>query len=263
MHGLLMIPSRHWLLAMLSLALAIASQSVHAGVIIDGTRQIYPEQRREVTVRVTNDDKLAPRLVQAWVDAGDSREAPELSDAPFVLSPPVFRLDAGKSQAMRLSYTKAALPTDKESLFWLNVLEVPGSDSEFDPSLEESQRNHLKFAFRIRTKVFFRPAQLAGKPEEAPDLLHWSVHRVAQNNVIRVHNPSAYHVTFNDVDLLMGQRADAQKLALEPSMVPPGETLTLEVPKAVREIPADARVSFTYINDFGGFSTAQPALLGR
>ncbi|WP_233098192.1 fimbrial biogenesis chaperone [Pseudomonas carnis] len=263
MQDLLMILSRRVVRVALSLALGMASHTVHAGVVIDGTRQIYPEPRREVTVRVTNDDKHAPRLVQAWLDAGDAQEAPTLSDVPFVLSPPVFRLDAGKSQSMRLSYTKAPLPTDRESLFWLNVLEVPGATSEFDPTLEDSQRNHFKFAFRIRTKVFFRPTQLPGTPEEAPGLLRWSVERGAQGSVIQVHNPSAYHVTFNDIVLLMGSGPEAEKLSLTEGMVEPGGTLKVPVPKAAKVIPADARVDFTYINDFGGFSSVQPAVLHR
>jgi len=263
MQDLLMILSRRAMCVALSLSLGIASHMAHAGVVIDGTRQIYPEQRREVTLRVTNDDKHAPRLVQAWLDAGDPQAAPSLSDVPFVLSPPVFRLDSGKSQSMRLSYTKAPLPADRESLFWLNVLEVPGATSEFDPTLEDDQRNHFKFAFRIRTKVFFRPAQLSGTPEEAPGLLRWSLARVAQGNEIQVHNPSAYHVTFNDIALLMGADPNAKKLILPEGMVEPGGTLKVPVPKAAKAIPADARVSFTYINDFGGFSSVQPAVLHR
>ena len=263
MQDLMMFLSHRVVSVALSLALCIASHAAHAGVVIDGTRQIYPEQRREVTIRVTNDDKHAPRLVQAWLDAGDAEAAPTLSDVPFVLSPPVFRLDAGKSQFMRLSYTKAPLPADRESLFWLNVLEVPGATNEFDPTLEDSQRNHFKFAFRIRTKVFFRPAQLSGTPEEAPGLLRWSLEHVAQDTVIQVHNPSAYHVTFNDIYLLMGSHPDAKKLSLPEAMVEPGGTLKLSVPNAAKVIPADARVNFTYINDFGSFSSAQPAVLHR
>ena len=46
-------------------------------------------------------------------------------------------------------------------------------------------------------------------------------------------------------------------------MVEPGGTLKVPVPKAAKVIPADARVDFTYINDFGGFSSAQPAVLHR
>jgi chaperone protein EcpD len=78
-----------------------------------------------------------------------------------------------------------------------------------------------------------------------------------------VHNPSAYHVTFNDIALLMGSHPGAEKLSLPEGMVAPGGTLKVPVPNAAQVIPADARVNFTYINDFGGFSSAQPAVLHR
>ncbi|WP_164671810.1 fimbria/pilus periplasmic chaperone, partial [Pseudomonas viridiflava] len=97
----------------------------HAGVVIDGTRHIYPQQRREITLRLTNDDERAPRLVQVWLDQGDPASDPSNSEVPFSLSPPVFRLYPQKSQAVRLVYTEEPLPADRESLFWLNALEIP------------------------------------------------------------------------------------------------------------------------------------------
>lgn len=245
----------------LSLAAGLAAQPTQAGVIINGTRQIYPEHRREVTIQLTNDDQHAPRLVQAWLDRGDEQQVPELSDVPFSLSPPVFRLDAGKSQAMRLSYTKEPLPQDRESLFWLNVLEVPPRVSEFDPSVEEQELNHLRFAFRIRTKVFFRPANLRGKPEDAPPQLRWSLQRSGQGATLEVHNPSPYHITFNEVALAVGSDIDTNLVAAEGGMVLPGATLRLPVQLPVPVIPANAQVHFKYINDFGGFSAAQRAPL--
>ncbi|MFC6338800.1 fimbria/pilus periplasmic chaperone [Pseudomonas sp. CCM 7891] len=248
-------------LAWVAMSLGLLTPTVQAGVIIDGTRQIYPQLRREITVRVSNDDQHAPRLIQAWLDKGDQHQRAELIDVPFSLSPPVFRLDAGKSQAMRLSYTKEPLPTDRESLFWLNVLEVPPSVAEFDPTVEEGGRNHLRFAFRIRTKVFFRPVNLPGKPEEAPAQLRWSLLRNAQGYALQVHNPSAYHITFNEVALSMGSHADAERLPFEEGMVVPGGILELPVRKGVKSIPAGAQVQFTYINDFGAFSLPQRAAL--
>ncbi|PQZ93262.1 MULTISPECIES: molecular chaperone [Pseudomonas] len=245
--------------AALCMAAALVSQALSAGVIIDGTRQIYPEQRREITVRLTNDDTLAPRLVQAWLDSGAQEQGPEHSDVPFTLSPPVFRLDPGKSQTMRLSYTRQPLPSDRESVFWLNVLEVPPAANEFDPALEEGERNQLRFAFRIRTKVFFRPTDLPGAPAEAHEQLRWQLDHSAKETALVVHNPSAYHVTFNDVALVMG----ARKVAVDIGMVEPGKTLRLPVRTPLRTVPPDAQVDFTYINDFGGFSAMQRTSLHR
>ncbi|KQM50670.1 phytochrome sensor protein [Pseudomonas sp. Leaf15] len=253
------------LLFAIALLLAISVCSgwpsvVHAGVVIDGTRHIYPQQRREITLRLTNDDERAPRLVQVWLDKGDPASDPSGSEVPFSLSPPVFRLNPQKSQAVRLVYTQEPLPADRESLFWLNALEIPPKvNTEADA--DDAPANHLQFAFRIRTKVFFRPADLPGSPNEAPTQLRWTLRRSAQGTLLEVHNPSAYHVTFNEVALAMGAQKDAPLLQAQEGMVPPGGNLTLTVHEAVQAIPADAQVHFKFINDYGTFSAPQRAPL--
>ena len=49
---------------------------VHAGVVIYGTRIIYPEKNREVLVQLMNQSKNAS-LIQAWIDDGNTTIAPE------------------------------------------------------------------------------------------------------------------------------------------------------------------------------------------
>lgn len=235
------------------------SPLAEAGVVIDGTRQVYPQHKREITVRLTNDDRLAPRLVQAWIDRGERAANPSSSDVPFSLSPPVFRLDPGKSQAMRVVYTREPLPADRESVFWLNVLEVPPRVETLVPQGEPF--NYLQFAFRIRTKVFFRPPDLPGTPDEAPALLRWTLRRDTGTSVLEVHNPSAFHVTFNEVALALGSQADAPRVPAEEGMVAPGGHLKLAIRRAVGKVPSDAGVHFKYINDFGAFSAPQRAPL--
>lgn len=258
------LPSRfnpHRVLAVLCLISGLSFQSAQAGVVISGTRQIYPEQSREITVRLTNDDRHHPRLIQAWIDRGDEKATAESSDAPFSLTPPVFRMDAGKSQVMRLTYTKEPLPADKESLFWLNVLEVPATAAQKEGVGTDEESSQLRFAFRIRTKVFFRPQNLPGKPEDAPTQLRWALHRGKHGNFLQVHNPSAYHVTFNEVALVMGEGPYAQLMVMGPvDMVAPGGRLQFAFKDALNTVPANARVRFKYINDFGGFSAQHTAL---
>lgn len=233
----------------------------HAGVVIDGTRHIYPQQRREITLRLTNDDPRIPRLVQVWLDQGDQASDPSTSDVPFSLSPPVFRLDPQKSQAVRLVYTQEPLPADRESLFWLNALEIPPKANVEQADADNAPANHLQFAFRIRTKVFFRPADLPGSPNEAPTQLRWTLRHSPQGPLLQVHNPSAYHVTFNEVALAMGAQSEARLVPAGEGMVAPGGDLTLAVHEAVQTIPADAQVHFKYINDYGTFSAPQRAPL--
>ncbi|MBH3424159.1 molecular chaperone [Pseudomonas gessardii] len=244
-----------------ALCLCLAVGQVQAGVVISGTRQVYPQPRREITVQVTNDDRQAARLVQVWMDDGDTRLAAEHSDVPFSISPPVFRLDPGKSQAIRLAYTQQPLPADKESLFWLNVLEVPPEGQKPGVAAAEDSQNRLRFAFRIRTKVFFRPHGLAGNPQDAPGQLTWTL-RTGKQAVLRVFNPSPFHVTFHEVALAMGPQAEAARILTDQQgMVAPYASLDLALPPLMQTVPEDAQVQFQYIDDFGGFSAPQRAPL--
>src|SRR5580704_15270767 len=95
-----------------------------AGVVVNGTRVVYPAAKREVTIGIHNTGET-PSLVQAWLDAGDPHAKPGESKVPFVMTPPLFRLDPTKVQSLRLVYTHDPLPENRESLFWLNVLDIP------------------------------------------------------------------------------------------------------------------------------------------
>lgn len=110
--------------------------------------------------------------------------------------------------------------------------------------------------------MFFRPAVLSGKPDDAIAQLRWSLRRGPRGALLRVDNPSAYHVTFHEVALAMGAHPGALLLAGETGMVAPGDSLTLAVRQASPiVVPADAQVQFRYINDYGAFSTPQRAAL--
>jgi chaperone protein EcpD len=216
----------------------------HAGIVITGTRAIYPAADREITIGVTNDDKKTPRLVQAWIDGGDAMISPDKADVPFHITPPVFRMEPGASQSLRVVYTKEPLPTDKESLFWLNVLEVPPKTSGGDASV-------LQFAFRTRIKLFFRPDGLSGQSQDAPKALTWTLANQDNRSALQVRNPTPYYVSFQTVGLAQGDQHN--EAAQDMNMVAPFGTLSIPLKNPVGALAANAQVRFETINDSGGF----------
>ncbi|MGO2767205.1 fimbrial biogenesis chaperone [Pseudomonas taetrolens] len=235
---------RCFAVATLCLTTWLSISPAQAGIVISGSRQVYPAQEREITVQLSNEDKKLPRLVQVWLDAGNEKLTPEQSDVPFTITPPVFRIEGGKSQALRLSYTQEPLPTDKESVFWLNVLEVP--------PVVASSEDQLRFSFRIRSKVFFRPQGLAGTPQDAGSQLRWSLHKTAKGSELEVHNPSVYHVSFQEVALALGATPDAKRNKSEHyTMVAPGGRERYPLKDTVGNLPAGAHVAFSFLNDYG------------
>ena len=118
------------------LALLIPFSSVNAEIIIHGTRAVYPSDAREITLQVTNTGK-SPALVQTWIDEGDAKATPDQSKAPFIITPPITRVEAEKGQYLRITSLPTAntLSKTQETLFWLNVLDIPPKPSTKDKQL--------------------------------------------------------------------------------------------------------------------------------
>ena len=89
---------------------------VHAGVVIYGTRIIYPEKNREVLVQLMNQSKNAS-LIQAWIDDGNTTIAPEKIQVPFILTPPVSRVAGGSGQQLKIKKCQTTYITIKKVYF--------------------------------------------------------------------------------------------------------------------------------------------------
>ena len=235
-----------WMLTILYLALFITIPA-QAGVVISGTRVIYPASENEVTIKLTNNDEKLPRLVKAWIDDGDENKTPDQIDVPFTLNPPIFRMEPNKGQALRMVHSKEeGLPSDKESLFWLNVLEVPPKPEE----KSAGSSNTLQFAFRSRIKIFYRPEGLKGSVDEAVSQLRWKLLTNNGEPVLQVENPSAYNVSFNSIALLVnGKTVESEST----DMVAPGATQRYPFKNLPAISGAKAEVVFTSISDYGEF----------
>lgn len=174
-----------------------------------------------------------PVLLQTWIDSGKIDELPDTIKVPFVLTPPVNRLDPGKSQSIRIRYAGSELPKDRESLLWFNALEIP-------PKVQErTDSNLLQMAFRSRIKLFFRPENLQGSPEEAAQHLRWQV----RGNQLIATNDSPWHVSLVEVET----SAQGKRFVTEADTVLPYST------RAFTTAPGQAgNVTRWYsVNDYG------------
>ncbi|RQV78436.1 fimbria/pilus periplasmic chaperone [Burkholderia anthinoferrum] len=220
-------------------ALGAMALSAQAAIVITGTRVIYPEQSREVNVRLTNVE-TAPVLVQTWIDDGNADANPDQIKVPFVLTPPVFRVEPKKGQTLRIMYTGANLPADRESVFWLNVQEIPPQPTNAE------ETNLLQLAFRTRIKLFFRPTALQDGP--SGQSLTWKVmHGDKGRSILRVDNPSPYYVSFSRVALKAGDK----EIEFDPAMVPPFDHVSLTQPQGAHRAFERGTVSYKLLNDYG------------
>jgi len=221
--------------------------SAHASVTLSGTRVVFDAADKEVTLQLANDGK-SPALVQAWLDKGDERAAPDTIDVPFVVTPTIFRVEPGKGQTLRIIHTGEPLPKDKESLFWLNVLDVPPKATEKDDV------NRLQFAFRTRVKLMYRPAGLPGTAMDAPPQLKWTLGTDDQRHpVLKAVNPTAYVVNIAGIELKSGGKAFDAGVGY----VRPGETASFPIKNATGANLAGAMVLFSSVDDWGSSHSHQ------
>jgi len=220
--------------------------SARASVVINSTRIVYPQNDKEVTVRLESKNQ-APVLIQAWLDDGDENATPDLTAVPFIATPPIFRMDPGKQQVLRLAYTGDLQPGAQERLFWLNLLEVPSQPADAPRS------NQLQLAFRSRIKLFLRPPNLAYAVEAAPAKLQWRYVQTAQGQVLEAYNPSPYHVTFEHIELRGADQRPAYAVATygAGTMVAPGARSRFALPGFNPPPAAAATVAFQTLDDFG------------
>lgn len=223
---------------MLYVLLCWAILPAQASVIIGGTRVVYPAEQRQVSVELVNKSD-SPVLVQSWVDDGNRQSDPQLQPAPFVIIPPLVRMEPQRTQALRIMFTGADLPQDRESLFWLNVLEVPPR-----PDTGQTSENYLQFAVRSRIKLFYRPASLRpDNQSEAAAQLVWR----SEGPWLVVRNPSPYFVTLTDA------RIGAHTLPV--TMLAPYGMHRMAMPAG-----ATGEISYSHLNDYGGREVHQANL---
>lgn len=207
--------------------MAIGMSSAYAGVSIGGTRVIYDGGRKEASLSVNNPDAL-PYLIQSWIET----QSNDMGKAPFIITPPLYRLDKGQRNVMRIIRV-GNLPEDKESLFWLNIKSIPSA---------ERKDNTLQIAIKTRIKLIYRPVGLTqSTPEAQVEKLRWK----SDGKFIQVTNLSAYFINFNEISV-------AGKKIEDVTFVAPGRSTSFALPTGI----TSGAITYRIINDHGGIGEA-------
>lgn len=156
----------------------------HAGVAIGGTRFVYEEKNPQLNITLENSD-ARPYLVKTQILQPDTFPGAERGAvSPFVATPPLFVLNGGKQNKIRLVSDGGALTKDKETLFDLVITAIPSST-------EKASDNTVQVAIRSHLKLFYRPANLQGNPEKAYQHISWK----RDGGGVTVKNPTPFYVT--------------------------------------------------------------------
>ncbi|URO01055.1 fimbria/pilus periplasmic chaperone [Leclercia adecarboxylata] len=215
-----------------SLLVVTGMSAAQAGIIIGGTRLVFDGSKKEASINVNNPDQ-SPYLVQSWIEAaGNSTQKP-----PFIITPPLYRLDKGQQNVERVVLT-GKLPQDRESLFWLNIKSIPSATTV---------ENSLQIAVKTRIKLIYRPAGLKrSTPEEQADKLTWR----RRGDKIEIANPTDYVMNFNEITV-------GGKKVPDVTWILPRSQTVINLPGQI----TTGAVVFKLINDFGSTGEAHTANL--
>ncbi|WP_114239290.1 molecular chaperone [Dyella sp. C9] len=221
---------------------ALLAFSTHASVVMTNTRVIYDGALREKAIQLTNQDDH-PNLVQLWVDKGNAHSTVETADAPFVVTPQIFRMEAHAGQMVRLEFTGEDLPHDRESVFYLNFNQIPAIKSR------DQNVNKLVLMFGNRLKLFYRPKGLPGSPDELLQRLSFTRKSNSASEHVQVDNPTPYHAVIRRASLEGGDKPCVLAAAV---MIPPLSTAQWRVPADCMRRTDPVRLKLVLVNDFGG-----------
>lgn len=230
-----------------ALILLTAWPAAWASVVLNNTRIVYPGQARESSIQLRNED-ATPNVVQVWLDSGDVDSTPERATAPFAAMPSVFRMEPRAGQTVRLVFDGRELPQDRESVYYFNMLQIPSVSSQF------SEQNQMMVMLRSRLKLFYRPAGIQGRVEQAPRQLNFSLQRQGHGWRLVADNRSGYYLSVIGGEVWSGGKAHAFRA----DMLAPFSRAAWPV-SGLTQPGAGLSVRFKHVNDYGGVNEVESA----
>ncbi|AZE72382.1 Pili assembly chaperone [Pseudomonas synxantha] len=214
--------------------LTIFASHSQAAISLGATRVIFDAKHQESSLSVLNQGG-EDVLVQSWLES----DTADFNISSFAVTPPLSRLAKEGRQQLRILYSGEGVPLDRESVAWLNVQEIPQ---------KVNGESVLQLAVRQRIKMFFRPSGLPGSAAEAPAQLKWTLNKQGQTAVLKVENPSRFHVSLTGLSLKGANYKDF--LMAEGRMLAPGASVDILVNPMTSA--ASLKLDFKVINDYGG-----------
>ena len=224
-------PVNKWL----CLCLFFISTLSYSQTYLEKTRLIIKEADKEETVNIKNVD-AAPVLLQIWVDTGNMQEDVSTTKTPFLITQPMVSLGGRQSHQIRVLVIDASeLPTDRESIFWLNILELK-------EKAKEEQSDKVNIAFRTRIKLFYRPTAISPFTIENTD--KQLTFTLLDANTLKIENPTPLYKTF-----LHAEKENNNKSIINgEDMISPFSSTTWNINKQVN---VGDKINYSVINESG------------
>lgn len=215
----------------------------YSGITLPSTRIIYSgKETKGITFAVTNNTPT-PYLMQSRVTTlptslvEEAHDTPSLATSPFIVLPPLVRIESGETTTLRIRLIQNTLPTNKESVFAFQIKTIPSKKKREDNAKEQA---HMTLALQNTLKMFYRPE---GLPPYKVQNVAQALQFKRQGTQITVTNPTVFYATF--ADLSVGKSIIGNKALLK--MVPPLGQQTYSLP----DIEPSGDVRWQLLNEYG------------
>ncbi len=221
------------------LFMILSIQSAVAAIALDRTRIVFNAEQPVFSLTISNKNSSLPYLAQGWIEDAEG----EKIRGPLVVIPPLQRLEANQKSQIKIQALATAkqLPSDRESLYYFNLREIPP---------KSDKPNTLQIALQTRIKLFYRPEALAVMSDAAAWQEQITLQKKGDQYVVK--NPTGYFVVIVDGSTAKDLEGPED---FEPLMLAPFSEDVLNI-SATR---LGNQPVLTYVNDYG----ARPQLSFR
>ncbi|CND04540.1 chaperone protein PsaB [Yersinia intermedia] len=158
-------------------------------VKLGSTRVIYNSGSKGASIIVTNPESY-PVLIKAETNAEN-----KTGEGSFIVTPPLFRLEAGMTSSLRIILKNDGMPKNRESLEWLCVRGIPPTVNEEQSSDSNTAEILLQVSMNTCNKILFRPSGLEGDPLSYAEKIKWSI----EGNILKGINDSPFYMNISQL----------------------------------------------------------------
>ncbi|MEK9537439.1 molecular chaperone [Pantoea agglomerans] len=217
---------------------------LHATIMPLQDRVLFSSKDSGRRLLIVNNDSQAPVLLQSWVDDGSAGDINKEKNYPFAIIPAVARMTPGKILNLKILPTEKILdlPRDRESVFWINLYEIPGVKS----SQQEKTANKIEVGLNTQLRITYRPFNSSMDINSIGGAINV---RIADNgHSLELSNPTPYFVT--PVSLKVTSLAGEQSLKLGMDrMIAPYNNKGFSLPEVIKN--KKMTVEYTLVDDVG------------
>ncbi|EMB7449140.1 fimbria/pilus periplasmic chaperone [Salmonella enterica] len=209
-----------------------------SGVTLGAARVIYPLNGNGVSLSVTNPQDIPVLVKSSVLDETMKKEA------PFIITPPLFRLDGGQRNSLNITRTGGDYPADRESLNLICVQGIPPQPDSVWGGDEKQGSDKKKVSTSVQLiigsciRMFVRPESLSGNPVSVADKVSWKV----TGKTLTAVNPTPFYMSVSSLTF------NGAKLKMARSYIPPFAEEKIALPSGAA---AKGTLKWEVIGDYG------------